>query len=145
MSPLIRKGNVMFGSKGLIKSNIKAYFKARSKGVNVDDALNAVIDSRYPLSESKRESVRNEFKSRLSSPPILDRSDSERRKVKELVRAILFFEYPRAETKYSFSLLELKRVLKELLWEPKSLFEVLRVNFEDLRKITRRPVQEAFY
>ena len=57
----------------------------------------------------------------------------------------LLLSFIKFQTKYSFTLLELKRVLKELLWDNKSLFEVLRVNFDDLLKWKRTPLQEAFY
>ena len=59
--------------------------------------------------------------------------------------AYLLLSFIKFQTKYSFSLLELKRVVKEILWEPKSLFEVLRVNFEDLCKMTAAPIQQRFY
>jgi len=57
----------------------------------------------------------------------------------------LLLSFIKFQTKYSFSLLELKRVLKELVWDNKSLFEVLRVNFDDLLKMNKTPIQEAFY
>jgi IS4 transposase len=57
----------------------------------------------------------------------------------------LLLSFIKFQTRYSFSLLELKRVLKELLWDTKSLFEVLRVNFNDLLKLNKTPIQEAFY
>jgi IS4 transposase len=56
---------------------------------------------------------------------------------------LLFFI--KFQTKYSFSLLELKKVLKELMWDGRSLFEVLRVNFYELFKLNKTPIQEAFY
>ena len=57
----------------------------------------------------------------------------------------LLLSFIKFQTKYSFGLLELKRVIKEIIWESKSLFEVLRVNFDDLIKIKNIPIQEAFY
>lgn len=57
----------------------------------------------------------------------------------------LLLSFIKFQTKYSFSLLELKRVVKELLWDSKSLFEVLRVNFDELMKLNKTPIQEAFY
>ncbi len=57
----------------------------------------------------------------------------------------LLLSFIKFQTKYSFSLLDLKRVLKELLWDSKSLLEVLKINFEDLVKMNNTPIQEAFY
>jgi len=57
----------------------------------------------------------------------------------------LLLSFIKFQTKYTFTLLELKRVLKELLWEPKSLLEVLRVNFTDLCKMAVTPEQQCFY
>ncbi len=57
----------------------------------------------------------------------------------------LLLSFIKFQTKYLFSLLELKRVVKELLWDSKSLFEVLRVNFDELMKFNKTPIQEAFY
>jgi len=119
------------GSKGLIKANIKAYFKARSKGLSENDALEVVINSRYPLSESNREEVRSEFKSALSKPPILDSSDPEKRKVKELVRVILFFEYPRAEDKYLFSQVSFNgsSFMQKIEYQIDSIYESMRTKY----------------
>jgi len=57
----------------------------------------------------------------------------------------LLLSFIKFQTKYSFTLLELKRVLKELLWEPKSLVEVLRVNFADICKMSITPEPQRFY
>jgi len=52
----------IFGKKGIIKSNMRTYFKARKKGLTVDQALDWVIKSRYPLSEENRKTVTEWFK-----------------------------------------------------------------------------------
>jgi len=57
----------------------------------------------------------------------------------------LLLSFIKFQKKYSYSLLELKRVLKEIVWEHRSLFEILKVNFSDLFKLKNTPIQEAFY
>ncbi|MBC8200236.1 MAG: hypothetical protein ISS67_05230 [Desulfobacterales bacterium] len=80
----------IFGSSGLIKANLKAYFKARSKGLPEDDALEWVIQSRYPISEHNRQMVRLEFEREFNKT----KNYSEKKKITELVRIILFNENP---------------------------------------------------
>ena len=46
---------------GLIKSDMRAYFNARSKGVNHQEAINRVIRYRYPFSQEKRSFVKSIF------------------------------------------------------------------------------------
>lgn len=87
----------IFGRSGLIKANIKTYFKARRKGLNVDDALTWVIQSRYPLSERNRQEVEQRFQEEL------EEVTSEKEKVGKLVLAILFNENPRLEDRCHFS------------------------------------------
>jgi hypothetical protein len=74
----------IFGSSGLIKANLKAYFKARSKGLPEDDALEWVIHSRYPMSEEKHKEIEDfsEYK----------KLNSEEERIKELVFDIWFCE-----------------------------------------------------
>jgi hypothetical protein len=93
----------MFGVKGLIEANIKTYFKARAKGTSVDEAISLVIQTRYPMSGTKRE----EIKERYSDSIFPD--DLEDEKLKQLVREILFFEYPRAVDRYNEGTLRISR------------------------------------
>ncbi len=81
----------IFGTSGLIKANLKAYFKARKKGLDVDKALAHVIKSRYPLSERKRREVEQMFRLDLGA------AKTESEKIKKLVLAILLEEYPGLE------------------------------------------------
>ena len=81
----------IFGTSGLIKANLKAYFKARKKGFDVDRALEHVIKSRYPLSERKRREVEHMFRLDLGS------AKTESEKIKKLVLTILLEEYPGLE------------------------------------------------
>ena len=57
----------------------------------------------------------------------------------------LLLSFIKFQTKYSSSLLELLRVIRELVWDTRSLLELLRVNFEELQSMCRMPVQMAFY
>ena len=57
----------------------------------------------------------------------------------------LLLSFIKFQTKYSSSLLELVRVIRELVWDTRSFLEVLRVNFEELQSLRRMPVQMAFY
>jgi len=93
---------LIFGSKGLIKANLKTYFKARSKGLNKNEALDWVIQSRYPMSKQNQMLVRSEFKYELNkskdplskyAPGYEDLSTAEA-KIKKLVKIIYFFENP---------------------------------------------------
>ncbi len=112
----------MFGAKGLIKANIGSYFKAMSKGLSEDEALNWVINSRYPISKSNRDVVRIKFESfnRYSD-----------KKIKNLVLAILFFEYPRAEYKYnSFEFSPFKTSFtQEIDYQINSIYESMRKKY----------------
>ena len=49
------------------------------------------------------------------------------------------------QTKYGFPLLELLRIVREVLWETKSILELLRVNFDEICKGRSIPEQLAFY
>jgi Transposase DDE domain len=57
----------------------------------------------------------------------------------------LLLSFIKFQSKYTYSVLELKRVLKEILWEHKSLLEILRVNFDDMMRMRIKPIQESFY
>ena len=93
----------MFGAKGLIKANMKTYFKAKAKGKSVDEAIDLVIQTRYPMSSTNREEIREICNDEIPS------SWEEEEKLKELVLQILFFEYPRAEDKYYTGSLSVSR------------------------------------
>ena len=77
--------NYRAGIIGLIKSNLRAYFTARSRGLTEDEALAWVIHSRYPMSEQKRLEVENLSSSKESL-------DSEEERVKSLVFIIFCYE-----------------------------------------------------
>lgn len=77
----------IFGTSGLIKANMKTYFKAREKGLNVDEALALVIQSRYPLSKRNQRNVTQMLNLNLNG------EESEKEKVNILVREILLYEY----------------------------------------------------
>ncbi len=87
----------IFGTSGLIKANLKTYFKARRKGLDVEEALSWVIQSRYPHSERNRQNVEQRFLSEK------DDSKSEKQKITKLVLTILFNENPRLEDRCLFS------------------------------------------
>jgi len=57
----------------------------------------------------------------------------------------LLLSFIKFQTKYASSLLELLRVIRELVWDTRSFLEVLRVNFEELQSMHSMPVQMAFY
>jgi len=77
--------NYRAGTIGLIKSNLRAYFTARFRGLTEDEALAWVIRSRYPISEQKRMEVENLFGSK-------ENLDSEEERVKSLVFTIFCYE-----------------------------------------------------
>ena len=77
--------NYRAGTIGLIKSNLHAYFTARSRGLAEDEALAWVIRSRYPMSEQKRMEVENLLSSK-------EGPDSEEERVKSLVFVIFCYE-----------------------------------------------------
>lgn len=93
----------MFGAKGLIKANMKTYFKARIKGRSVDKAIDLVIKTRYPMSEKNRKEVRDRYNDSIFT------GWDEEEKVKELVLQIFFFEYPRAEERYYSGTMQITR------------------------------------
>lgn len=49
--------NIYSGKTGLIKANLNAYFIARARGMNHDDALNFMVDSRYKQFPERKEIV----------------------------------------------------------------------------------------
>lgn len=75
--------NIRASTTGTIKSNMQAYFLTRQKGANHQDALDRVIQTRYPLSEGKRADIRTRFNSKLP-----DRNDDEKYDLKHLVYVI---------------------------------------------------------
>ncbi len=93
---------LIFGSKSLIKANLKTYFKVRAKGLSENEALVWVIKSRYPVSEQNRMQVRKEFKYVLNQSkkpenkylPAYKNLNTAETKIKELVKIIYFFENP---------------------------------------------------
>ncbi len=56
----------------------------------------------------------------------------------------LLLAFIKFQTKYSFTLHELTRIVCEILLENISLFEVLRMKFKDVKKINNKNVQLAF-
>ena len=46
---------------GLIKSNLRMYFKARAKGATHEESLDFVIETRYPLSQDNQMLVQDMF------------------------------------------------------------------------------------
>ena len=57
-SSLFHIGTILGPSgAGLIKANLIAYFRARSKGKSHSEALDWVVKSRYPFSENSRDIV----------------------------------------------------------------------------------------
>lgn len=56
----------------------------------------------------------------------------------------LLLSFIKFQTKYEFSLLELLRVLKEILFDRSHLIEILRVNYERLKALQETPMQMAF-
>jgi hypothetical protein len=57
----------------------------------------------------------------------------------------ILLSFIKFQTKYAYSKLELLRIIRELLWESKSILEILRVNAGELIKNIKMPVQLAFY
>jgi len=93
----------MPGVKGLIKANMKTYFKARAKVKSVDKAIDLVIQTRYPISETNREEIRERYSDAIFP------NYPEEEKLKQLVREILFFEYPRSEDRYNEGTLQVSQ------------------------------------
>lgn len=78
--------NIRAGTTGLIKANMRAYFVPRSKGVSHKEAMERVIESRYPLSQGKQAEV----KAMLGS--VTSNVGSEEDELKNLVSIILSYE-----------------------------------------------------
>lgn len=53
--------NIRAAKSGLIRANLTSYFRARSRGMNHEEALITMVNSRYPLSESKRLQILGEL------------------------------------------------------------------------------------
>lgn len=77
--------NVSAGTTGLAKSNLHAYFTARSRGAPHDEALLNMIATRYSRSAQKRQAVMNAFELHRSG-------EDEDADVKELVYTIFEHE-----------------------------------------------------
>jgi len=67
--------NIMSGTKGLFKSNMRMYFSLRARGFNREDAIEGVINSRYPDSVYLRINTLNSFRELCGSA--LDVSEEE--------------------------------------------------------------------
>lgn len=57
----------------------------------------------------------------------------------------LLLSFLKFQTKYSYSMQEFARIIKELLMENVSLFETLRLKYDHCKKIKEKNVQLAFY
>lgn len=57
----------------------------------------------------------------------------------------LLLSFLKFQTKYSYSMQEFARIIKELLMENISLFETLRLKYDHCKKIKEKNVQLAFY
>ena len=80
----------IFGQSGIIKANIRTYFKARKKGLSVDEALSWVIQSRYPESKEHQVTVAEEYLDRVKHQNL----NTEEEKVVALVYEIVEYEDP---------------------------------------------------
>ena len=57
----------------------------------------------------------------------------------------LLLRFIKFQTKYTYSMQELARIIKELLMENVSLLETLRINYKHCKSIKEKNVQLAFY
>ena len=57
----------------------------------------------------------------------------------------LLLSFIKFQTKYSYSLQEFARIIKELLMDYVSLFDALRLNHKQCNKIKEKYVQLSFY
>jgi hypothetical protein len=57
----------------------------------------------------------------------------------------ILLSFIKFQTKCAYSMLELLRIIRELLLEPKSILEILRVNVDEMIKNSKMPIQLAFY
>ncbi|MBC2736561.1 MAG: hypothetical protein HF981_19530 [Desulfobacteraceae bacterium] len=81
----------IFGQSGIIKSNLKAYFKARKKGHGVDQSLTWVVKSRYPDSLSDQSTIMEQY---LELGEFRHSLNTEEEKVVALVQTIVEYEDP---------------------------------------------------
>ena len=94
----------MFGISGLIKSNIHAYLKAKSKGKSHEESLDYVLKTRYPFSKKNRKTVKDMYLAAFLPlfDPFFDKFETKEKLVDlvglefvdliELLHAICFFE-----------------------------------------------------
>ena len=57
----------------------------------------------------------------------------------------LLLSFIKFQTKYTYSMQELARIIKELLMENVSLLETLRINYKNCLSIKTKNMQLAFY
>jgi len=57
----------------------------------------------------------------------------------------LLLSFLKFQTKYSYSMQEFARIIKELLMENVSLFDTLSLNYENCKKVKEKNIQLAFY
>ena len=57
----------------------------------------------------------------------------------------LLLSFLKFQTKYSYSMQEFARIIKELLMENVSLFDTLSLNYENCNKVKEKNIQLAFY
>ena len=87
--------NAFFGpAVFIIKPNMRIYFSSRIRGGNHELAMWKVIESRYPLSQGKRDYVKHNILDKIS----LDQSEEDQ--LKALVYMILCYEHKPPSTAY---------------------------------------------
>ena len=87
--------NAFFGpAVFIIKPNMRIYFASRTRGGSHELAMWKVIESRYPLSQGKRDYVKHNILDKIS----LDQSEEDQ--LKALVYMILCYEHKPPSTAY---------------------------------------------
>jgi hypothetical protein len=79
----------IFGQSGIIKSNLKAYFKARKMGHGVEQSLTWIVKSRYPHSLSDQSTVMEQY---FDLEKLGHSLNTEEEKVVALVQTIVEYE-----------------------------------------------------
>jgi hypothetical protein len=89
----VSRGDLMwiFGKSGIIKANLKAYFKARKQGFSVDQSLTWIVRSRYPDSFNHQSTVMEQY---LDLEKLGYSLETEEEKVVALIKTIVEYETP---------------------------------------------------
>jgi len=121
----------MFEVKGLLKANFKTILRCGLKGCLTMKLWIGLSNQRNPMSDRKREAVRRDFQSALSTANYAGFGE-EKNKIKELVHVILFYENPRLEDRCLKSRPSLSKTSlgRKIHYQIDEIYESMRRKYE---------------